>query len=308
MRDVVTPLAQGGDVDRDHRQAEVQIFAELPALDLFFQVALGSGHDAGVGAQRLVAAHPPELVALDHPQQLGLHVDRKLADLVQEHRALAGGLEGALAGGHGAGEGATLVAEQLALDQVVADRAAVNDHEGRAGPPALLVNAAGQDVFAGAGLALEQHRRVGGGDVLEHAEQRAHRQAGAQRFAELALLAGQNVRAVGFGSQDQIHVADGEGGAGFDRGFAHDGAPHAGVVGRAQVLDRDAVGAAAELAVVARDGVVGQHQIVVRGLADPDALAHAEPLAAGLAGDHHQHQLVGRAFGGARGAGDELRV
>ena len=51
---------------------------------------------------------------------------RHLADLVEEERAAVGLLEEALLVAQRAGEGAALVAEQLALEQVLGQRAAVD--------------------------------------------------------------------------------------------------------------------------------------------------------------------------------------
>jgi hypothetical protein len=68
------------------------------------------------------AADALELALLQHAQQLGLQVERHLADLVEEQRAAVGELERAGARGDGAGERALLVAEQLALEQVLGAR------------------------------------------------------------------------------------------------------------------------------------------------------------------------------------------
>ena len=46
----------------------------------------------------LRAADPAELALLEHAQQLGLEVERQLAELVEEHGAAVGQLERALAG------------------------------------------------------------------------------------------------------------------------------------------------------------------------------------------------------------------
>ena len=48
------------------------------------------------------AADALELAVLDHAQELGLQLERQLADLVEEERAAVGELEAALALGHGA--------------------------------------------------------------------------------------------------------------------------------------------------------------------------------------------------------------
>ena len=73
-----------------------------------------------------------EGAGLEHAQQLDLQLERHLGDLVEEQRAAVGALEEALVLAVGAGEAALLVAEDLALDQVRRDRAAV-DGEERAG-------------------------------------------------------------------------------------------------------------------------------------------------------------------------------
>ena len=67
-------------------------------------------------AHRL-AADRRHLALLQHAQQLGLQGEGHVADLVEEQRAAVGlaKLPGAV--GDGAGEGAALVAEQLALEQ-----------------------------------------------------------------------------------------------------------------------------------------------------------------------------------------------
>jgi hypothetical protein len=43
----------------------------------------------------LVAADPADDAVLERAQELGLHLERQLADLVEEHRAAGGGLEDA---------------------------------------------------------------------------------------------------------------------------------------------------------------------------------------------------------------------
>src|ERR1041384_3283815 len=56
--DVLAPLAQRRHGDGHDREAEIQVLAEFPALDLFTQVALGGRDDARFGAHGLVAAAP----------------------------------------------------------------------------------------------------------------------------------------------------------------------------------------------------------------------------------------------------------
>ena len=83
----------------------------------------------GVPADRL------DDLLLQHAQHLGLRLQAHVADLVEEDRAAVGRLEHAAPLGHRAGERAALVAEQLALDQLLGNRRAV-DLDERAVPPA----------------------------------------------------------------------------------------------------------------------------------------------------------------------------
>ena len=68
---------------------------------------------------------------LQHAQHLGLRLQAHVADLVEEDRAAVRQLELAAAVGHGAGERAAHVAEQLALDQLLGNRRAVHLDERR---------------------------------------------------------------------------------------------------------------------------------------------------------------------------------
>ena len=90
-----------------------------------------------------------------------------------------------------AGERALLAAEQLALDQRARNRRAVDAHHDAAAPRAPLVDLRRDELLAGARLAEQQHRRVGGRDLarlFEHAPDGgalADDDAGAEPFLHL---------------------------------------------------------------------------------------------------------------------------
>ena len=131
-----------------------------PVADGALEVLVGGRDDAGVGTDGLAAADAGELALLEDAQQLRLEVERHVGDLVEEERARRRGLELADAALDGAGEGAALVAEQLALEQLVGNRRAVDGDEGSA-PVGVVVDGAGDQLLAGAGLALDEHGGVG---------------------------------------------------------------------------------------------------------------------------------------------------
>ena len=150
---------------------------------------MGRRDHAHVHGERLHAADPLEAALLEHAQHLGLRVGRHVADLVQEDGAAVRGLEAADAARVRARERALLVAEQLALDQLAADRRAVHRHEGAALPRARLVQRLRHQLLAGARLAADQHGEVGLRDLPDRLEHRAHARPAAHQVphAELAL-------------------------------------------------------------------------------------------------------------------------
>ena len=77
-----------------------------------------------------LAADRVDLAVLHGAQQLDLHVERQVADLVEEKRAAMGLDEFAGVFFRGAGERAFLVAEQDRFDQIVGDGAAIDGDEG----------------------------------------------------------------------------------------------------------------------------------------------------------------------------------
>ena len=88
----------------------------------------------------------------------------------------------------GVGERALDVAEQLALEDVLAQRGAVQRHERLVLARAVLVDRLGDQFLAGAGLALDQHAGVGRRDPLQPVDDVVHLRAVADDALEAELL------------------------------------------------------------------------------------------------------------------------
>ena len=88
----------------------------------------------------------------------------------------------------GAGIGALLHAEQLGLDQLLRQRAAIDRHEGRVGAAAGLVQRPGEHLLADAGLAEQQHRDLAVGGLLQQFPGGAERRRDADQVARLQRL------------------------------------------------------------------------------------------------------------------------
>ena len=107
----------------------IQVRPELPALHRVLQGHRGRRNDAHVNVNFVRGPHPPDLSLLHHPQQLALQPQGKLVQFVEKERAVVGELQQAQAAALRAGKRAALVSEELALEQFLGNRAAIDRRE-----------------------------------------------------------------------------------------------------------------------------------------------------------------------------------
>ena len=166
----------------------VEVGAEGSGLAHGRQVPIGGRDDAHIGLEVAGAAEAPKGPGLEHPQQLGLDGGFDLADLIQEQGAALGPLDEAALLLVCPGEGPALVAEQLGLEELFLQGAAVHGDKVAHGSPALLMQGAGHQLLACSALALDQDRDVAlrdRGDGLLHPHER---RADADHEARTPLL------------------------------------------------------------------------------------------------------------------------
>ena len=189
--DIFLALAQRRQHDVDHVQPVVQVLAEGALVHALLQVVVGGRQDAHVHAHRFGGAQGDEFLLLDDAQQLGLHVRRNGADLVEEDGAMVGHFEIALLGVDGAGKGALHMAEQRGFQQVGGQRAAIYGHEHALRAWRIGVDGFGDQLLARAGFAGDQDGGAAGGDLPHQVEQAQHAVAFADDVGEaVALLQG----------------------------------------------------------------------------------------------------------------------
>ncbi len=180
----------GGSVKRHHRQPIVEVGSEATGSHLGFEVAVGGRHNAHVDGDRPLSADALQAPLREHAQEPDLQVHRHLADLVEEDGAFVGELEMALARRHRAGEGATLVPEELAFEQALGHRAAVDGDERAARARALGVDRARQPLLADAGLAEDEQRAVGTHHAARDGDEPLHGRAHQHEVVEAIALVG----------------------------------------------------------------------------------------------------------------------
>jgi hypothetical protein len=153
------------------------------------------------------------------------------------------------------------VAEQLALEQVLRQRPAIDGDERAAPPRRRLVHRTRDQLLARPGLALDEQRRIRRRDPLEHREHLAHREALADQLAEPALLTRSDVERLRLRLDPQRGLADQQRGARRDGDPADPRSLVPGAVGALEVVHREARGGGGQRDVARRDAIVRQHQV-----------------------------------------------
>src|SRR5262249_2374247 len=132
---------------------------------------------------RLLAADPTHLAAIDRAEQLRLERKIEIADLVDEQRATVRFFEHAGTRRDRAGECAALVTEELRFNERRRHRSAVEDDE-RTGAAAHFVERLGEHFFARAGFAFDDHGHARLREALAQWIEASHRDARAERLRE----------------------------------------------------------------------------------------------------------------------------
>ena len=164
--DVFRTAPQGRHDNRKHVEAVIEIAAKLFVGDQLGEIPVCGGHQANIHADGPRAPQPLEFLLLQNTKELGLQLKRDITDLVKEQRALVGQFKPADPLGDGAGEGTSLMAEQLAFEQPRRDRRTVNLDEGPLSTLTQIVDRTSNEFLASARLAHDQHSRVSRRDSL----------------------------------------------------------------------------------------------------------------------------------------------
>jgi hypothetical protein len=166
-RNVVGAFAQRRYADDDDGDPVVQILAERAQLDTPLRVLVGRRDEPDVDSPRFGSSDLHELARLDDAQQLRLERRAQLRQLVDEEGARVRPCEDALAMIDGAGERAADVAEQVALEESLGHRRAIEGDEGAVPAWTARVDRAGDQLLSCPALAEDTDVRVARGDLLD---------------------------------------------------------------------------------------------------------------------------------------------
>src|SRR5437762_222353 len=166
-QDVFGALAERWKRDRKDVEAVEEVFTELPRGQGVGGRTVRGGNDPAGHVELLAAADATERIVLQDPQELGLHRNLHLCDLVEEEGAPVGELEAAEPPLDRSREGAALMSEDLALDERLGNGGAVDGDERALTAVGALVDRPRDQLLAGAALAVDEDRRAAGGGQLD---------------------------------------------------------------------------------------------------------------------------------------------
>src|SRR5688572_24257213 len=110
-------FAQGGHMNLDDVQTEVQVATEASIRHGLLQVTIGGGNDSYIGFDLSTSADAFKGMSFQHAQEFRLNRWTHFADLIEHQRALVRRLELTDLSLGGACKRSALVAEQLAFEQ-----------------------------------------------------------------------------------------------------------------------------------------------------------------------------------------------
>src|SRR5215470_14010195 len=116
-RNVFATFAQRRQCDRKDIEAVIEIRAKLSITHGLLEIAVCGRDDAHVDLQRVTSSDAFKLTFFQHAQQLGLQIEWELSDFIEKDRSVVGDLEASHAARVSTGEGAFLMAEELAFNQ-----------------------------------------------------------------------------------------------------------------------------------------------------------------------------------------------
>ena len=131
--DVFLALAQRSQTNIDNVQTEVKVASEAALLHFLSQIAIGGRDNAEVRPPGDERTDRTKFLLLQNPEQLGLQVQRQLADFIEKRGAPVGRLYQAHLGVGGAGEGSLDMPEQFAFHERANHGGAIDGYKGLLG-------------------------------------------------------------------------------------------------------------------------------------------------------------------------------
>src|SRR5579862_7454493 len=163
--DLARTIAQRGHANLDDIEAIVEVLAKALLAHELLEVLVGRRDNTRVDLDSIGATDALEGFLLQKSEQLDLQRERQIANLVEEDRAAIRRFQPPRLIFDRAGKRAAHVPEQLALEQMLAERGACDLDEGTILARTEAMDIRREHALAGAALARQQHGRVAIGNL-----------------------------------------------------------------------------------------------------------------------------------------------
>lgn len=148
--DVLPPLSQGWDMNREGIEAKEKILAKSAVAGEGSRISIGSGNDGAVHLARFGAAESHDFMVVEILEKLCLNRQGEISDFVQKERSLLSQFDKPyLALLARACEGSLVIPEELCFKEVLRKSGAVDLDKGFLGSLAALMNEFGKEPFPG---------------------------------------------------------------------------------------------------------------------------------------------------------------
>src|SRR5580692_43680 len=147
QRDILSPLPQRRQHQRKNINPVKQILPEFLLPNPSFQITMRSHYHPHIHTHRLVATNALHFSFFQHPQQLGLHGQRHIANLIEKNRAVIRLLEFPNMPAARSGERSLLMSEKFRFNQLRWNRRTVQSHKRSRGPRTAFMNRPRHQLF-----------------------------------------------------------------------------------------------------------------------------------------------------------------
>src|SRR5579864_4266929 len=154
-------------MDRENIKSVEKILTEGTGIDCRLQVAVRCNQHAHVDGERLAAPDAFKLSLLQHTKQGDLHLNGKVANLIEKNCSTVGRLKASNAPLQGPGEGAFLMAKKLRCNQRRRNSSTVHADECSRCTIRSFVNRTSNQFLSGSGFTRNEHGGISRSDFRD---------------------------------------------------------------------------------------------------------------------------------------------
>src|SRR5215813_4947584 len=187
QRYIFATFAKRGNVDRDNAEAIVKIFPDGAGIERFRNRPIGRRDHTNVDRDFMSVSKVPDSPLLKYAHELDLEFRRHFHDLIKKNRAAVGCAEQTLGVRYGTREGALLITEQFAFNEILRQGPAVDSDKRRILLERVVMDASRYQFLSGSTFTRDQNSSPVAAGCSHFFMHRLHRSALADHIVEAVL-------------------------------------------------------------------------------------------------------------------------